>query len=420
MPRALLALALLLTPSLACAQRGTNAATDETIRQVRSRNFLVTTDLSAERSAELLEKLERMIGLVSAYFGKPNRQPIECFVVEDLTRWPADRLPAAALDSLRDEAGVTLTVKQTLGARWRAKGTVYATADENLGIPQHEAVHAYCHQTFGGVGPVWYSEGVAELGNYWRKGETAVQLPDHVLRYLTTAEPQTLNEIVNGEQLTGDSGENYAWRWALAHLLAFNPNYSARFRPLGLNLMTGRPDSFEQAYGAMRKEILFEYDFFLDHLENGLEAERIAWDWKTRFIALTGSKSLRVRIDADRGWQPSRAVLAAGDRIAYAAGDEVTLSEEKKGDGADGSDAGPITADGGPDGSGRLVGAMFDDEAYALGEEFELGRYGEFTAPSSGRLMLRVRDDWGSLGDNDGRFDVRLKVAGVGKDLTRP
>ena len=38
-------------------------------------------------------------------------------------------------------------------------------------------------------------------------------------------------------QDTGDCWQNYAWRWALCHLLVNNPNYSATFRKVGLKML---------------------------------------------------------------------------------------------------------------------------------------------------------------------------------------
>ena len=49
---------------------------------------------------------------------------------------------------------------------------------------------------------------------------------------------------------------------------------------------------------------------------------------------------------------------------------------------------------------------IFND--YQLGEPFELGADCEFEAPSSGRLYLRVFDDYTSLADNGGKLEVTV------------
>ena len=90
--------------------------------------------------------------------------------------------------------------------------------------------------SFGSTGPVWYAEGMAELGQYWKEGELGVDIEPLVIDYLTHAPPKKLKDIVAVGQVTGDSWKAYAWRWALCHLLAHNPNYSRRFKRLGMNL----------------------------------------------------------------------------------------------------------------------------------------------------------------------------------------
>jgi hypothetical protein len=118
----------------------------------RSQHFYVHTDISAAEAKDLLERLEYMLSLISAYWQKPAEGLIEMYVVKDLKNWPAGSLPdKEGRDMI--EAGGGLTISQVRGNT--GKSTVYAVAD--LGTPQHEAVHAYCHQNFGTSGPTWYS-----------------------------------------------------------------------------------------------------------------------------------------------------------------------------------------------------------------------------------------------------------------------
>ena len=71
---------------------------------------------------------------------------------------------------------------------------------------------------------------------------------------------------------------------------------------------------------------------------------------------------------------------------------------------ADGSEQ--VSADGGLSGTGKLVGVLFND--YQLGTPFELGTDGEVTAPDDGQLLLRCRDEWNQLSDNNGTISVEL------------
>ena len=374
-------------------------------RDYTSRNFLLHTDLPPAEAKELLGRLETMLGLVSRYFGKPNSQTIELYVVKDLSAWPDGVFPPPALDSISSGAGLTMsqsriavnTVTGRKTAHLGTKAVVYAIADR--GTPQHEAVHAYCSQMFGTTGPTWFAEGMAELGHYWRENDTSVELPREVLRYLQTSEPEGLLNIVDLRQRTGDSWQNYAWRWALCHLLHANPNYSQRFRPLGLALLTEQNATFEGVYGPMAQEISFEYLFFLKHIDNGFRADLCRWDWKTKATPVRGGGSVQAKIDAGRGWQHSRLLANEGQSYEITPTGEwsITKGGEK------------VTAAGDSTGKGKLVGVLFDD--YKLSEPFDIGDAGRWTAPQDGTLFLRCQDDWNAIADNTGSLTVKIKAA---------
>lgn len=379
-------------------------------RDVRSRNFLLHTDLNDEDADALLERLEEMLKLISAYWGRPNQKTIECYVVKDLKNWPAGSLPAEGLASIQSQSGVTTTRRISRGNQFVARSIAYATA--RRGTPQHEAVHAYCGQNFGTTGPLWYSEGMAEMGQYWKPDDLSVNCHPYVVQYIRNSPPKSLNNIVNAKEVTGDSWQNYAWRWALCHLLANNPNYRQRFRPLGLGLLTGQRISFESTYGSMAQEISFEYKFFLQHLDIGYRADLTHWDWKAKFRHPRATSSVAAVIQAKGGWQPSRCVVKAGTEYEYSATGEWKIDKDSE----------PVDADGHKDGRGRLVGMLFDADAYELvGEAFELGAYGTWKAPADAQLFVRMNEPWQDIDDqNDGKVSFRIKFAGQGNPLVNP
>ena len=374
-----------------------------------SKNFVLHTDLSEDEAKELLTRLETMLKLISAYWGQQNRQPIECYVVKSLDNWPAGAIDPVGLRSIQDGAGVTRTMKRSSGAAFVAKSIVYAVADR--GTPQHEAVHAYCGQTFGTTGPLWYSEGMAEMGQYWKDDDRSVNCHPGVVKYIHSSEPKSLNAIVNANEITGDSWENYAWRWALCHLLATNPNYAMRFRPLGIGMLTGQKVSFESVYGGMSKEISFEYLFFLKHFDLGYRADLLGWDWKTKFKPVAGTLPISAKIKGKGGWQATGGTVKAGTAYDYSADGQWLFSKE----------AGEVDAEGAADGRGKLMGVLFDVSNYELGEPFELGAFGEWTPESDGQLFVRGREPWEEINDeNSGQLTFKLKLKGKGTPLTDP
>lgn len=373
------------------------------VRNYVSDNFLVHTDLPEADAQDLLERLETMLRLISAYWNRPNARTIEMYVVRDINIWPQGVIPPEGLHNIQTGGGLTVNrTRELMEANGRrtvvaAEAVVYAIADR--GTPQHEAVHAYCGQNFGRTGPTWYSEGMAEMGQYWRDKDGSVNCHPEVVQYLKSQSPKDLTEITDPDQATGDSWQNYAWRWALCHLLANNPNYSPRFRPLGLALLTDQKASFEDVYGPMAKEISFEYLFFLQHFDRGYRADLCGWDWKAKFTPLRGKASVQSKIDAGRGWQPSRLTAKEGTKYACA----ITGSWKLEKDGPDIAPAGNET------GQGKLVGILFDD--YTLSNPFDLGNATDWTAPQDGKLYLRCHDGWCDLADNKGSVTVKWKLA---------
>lgn len=418
-------------------------------RNYRSKNFIMHTDLPKKEAQDLLKRMETMLRLISRYWGAPCRKTIECYVVKDLQKWPPGSLHPRGVQSIATGGGVTLSQSQALVANQQivdADAVVYAVAER--GVPLHEAVHAYCALTFGRTGPTWYSEGMAEMGNYWRQNDSSVKLEPIVLHYLQNAETKKLSEIVYGAQISGDSWREYAWRWALCHLLANNPNYANRFRPLGLALLNKKNVDFKQVYGAMFQEIVFEYEFFIRHLDQGLRSDLISFDWKRKFRKSRGNSRVRARTLAGRGWQPSGLMVDAEIEYQYSVEGHWKLAKKGPELDADGNvilppptsePAGndnvvasakpaaekPDDASGGNEApsAGQLVGIVLiydEDAGYRLSKPFNLGRYGTFTAPARGNLYLRCNDKWNEIADNSGTISASIKEQGKGVPLKEP
>lgn len=373
-------------------------------RLIRSPHFAFLTDVSDREARIILDKLERMAGLLERYFGRRLGGVVEGFIVHDLSVFPAGTFSEpAGVAKIREGAGVCFNL--SLGSQ--RKSTLYACADH--GVIQHECTHGFCHMTFGSTGPTWLAEGVAEMGNYWRDGERAVEIEPVVMAYLQRSEPKrSLAEIaVPGREPAG-RWQDYAWRWALCHLLANNPNYAERFKPLAVALMEGRPDvSFESVYGPVARELSFEYDQFLRTVGNGYRADLTAWPWQAKFRPLPASGgSVKSTVEAASGWQASGLQVEKG--VVYESAADGTWRTAAAGAAVD--------ANGDEAGRGRLVGAVLQgrekDGDYTLGETIRLGARQAFVAPADGRLFLRCEDDWTQLADNAGEVTVSIRRTG--------
>lgn len=376
--------------------RGLSAQAPEQPRLVRSAHFAFVTDVSDREWAVISAKLERMVSALEKFLGRRMTGVVEGFVARDLATFPDGMIDDPyGVEKIRRREGVC--VNSRLGPQRQAR--LYSCADH--GVIQHECVHGICHLTFGSSGPTWLAEGLAELGNYWREGDPAIQLPAPVVAYLQNAEPKRkLLEIAVPGRTEAGTWQDYAWRWALCHLLANNPNYSNRFVPLAIALMEGKEGvSFESVYGPVAREIAFEYDHFLATLGNGYRSDLTSWPWQAKFQRLPDSGTVTVKIKAQAGWQPARVLVEAGDRYHVDARGAWRVAAAGKELGADGDAAG----------HGRLVATVFTGDS--LEAEIPLGSSAALEPQASGRLFLRCRDAWTELGDNDGGLEVVIRPA---------
>ena len=377
-------------------------------REETSAHFILYTDISPRSSKVLLEKLETMYGFLARYYRKKPKEPIECYVVTDRSKFRG--IPPIGAKKIDEGSGVTSSKGFAIMKGNRVKGrrtrsVVYSCDDHK--VVQHEAVHAYCSMAFGTAGPVWYAEGMAEMGQYWTPNELGVHIEPVVIEYLTNAEKKKLFDIVAAGQITGDSWKAYAWRWALCHLLANNPNYSKRFHDLGVNLMAGKKDSFRKAFGKNSEQIAFEYDQFIANFDNGYRVDLCVWEWREDPQEL-GDRQAGVTVNAQQGWQATGVMLdkeLSYDFICTGAKDESgnrvsprwTIKKDSF-----------VSPDGNSRGDGKLVGAILTD--YELSEPFEIGGKNKAVKiPASGQLYLRCQEKWNALADNDGQVKVYVR-----------
>jgi hypothetical protein len=386
---------------------------------------LLHTDLPPQQAQAVLERLERVLQRIAVYWGRPLRGTIEAYVVEHLANWPSDAFPHPMARVFIDGVGGATPYQNTGDAKNpQIKATIYV---KNLpGAPEHEAVHAYCIQTFGNYGPDWYKEGMAEVVRYNQDDHTRVACSQEMLAYRRSERPRSIEQIVSRGTFTSlisesllqyvperqtftteslkapdknrieRAKESYYWSWALCHFLSSHPRYRDRFRRLGRRFLQGENVGLEQSFGDVADQLSFEFRFFLERLDNGYEVGRCAWDWGTKFRSLRGTRPVTIQVASDRGFQAGGYLLSAGQTYEYRTNGKWRFARHHA----------PTTADGGRSGGGRLVGVVMSH--YVLSKPFDLGSRGTFTAPAEGKLYLRCRDAWNELQDNAGAITVRI------------
>lgn len=364
-------------------------------RLIRSQHFVFMSDISEQHSKVLLEKLETMYALFRSYFGAQPATVIEGFIVSDISKWPADLLTEpSGIAKIQAKAGICFY--RSLGNARRA--IIYSYADD--GVIQHECTHGFCALAFGSTGPTWLAEGLAELGQYWRLGKKEINVPPFLISYIKGASPQKqLLDIAVPGKVPAGNWQDYAWRWALCHMLANNPNYANSFKPLAISLMQQTPiASFERTFGKVAPQISFEYSLFLEQFQNGYRSDLNAWQWNTKFYRLEGNAQRKTKVSAKYGWQASGLILEKGKSYDIASVGSWNITQENN----------EISAEGNEDGSGKLVGAFFSD--FTLSKQFELGVRAQFVSPADGQLFLRCNDGFGELSDNTGEIEVFMRL----------
>jgi len=392
------------------AQNPPSAAESEnatvSIRDVHSPHCLLHTDLSPCESDVLVERLETMLKIVSNYWARPMRGVLECHVVRNLDDYPMECMAPLGIRKVKMAGGATLMQMSFEGNRRVLKSVVVASTRPE--VVYHEAIHAYCFQTFGHIGPVWYSEGMAEMGHYWKEGDVSVRADPREIEFLRAWQPKSIAELVAAKQVSGDSWQNYAKRWSLCHFLVFNPTYAKQFRQLGQGFLAGKDVGFDRTFGAVLRPLFFDYLFFLNHIDQGYRVDLCAWDWSKKFISLQPGRVQTATISAGLGWQPTGLAIRAGTQYDYLAAGTWRVAGSPE----------AMDAGGDNQGRGRLVGVLMKD--CQLGDEFELGPQGLLDLKSEGDLYLRCRNDWNRLAGDCGRIAVNFKLSGQGPPLQEP
>ncbi|QDU63541.1 hypothetical protein Pan216_44210 [Planctomycetes bacterium Pan216] len=365
-----------------------------------SKHFRINTDLPDEDAKSLLNDLEKMYGQLVRYFGRGVIKPIPGHVVVRHGNFP-DLTPDVR-ERVANGGGICKGsfIGERRGSRFIPRdgdATFYAAGKKQVAL--HEAVHAFCYLSFGRAGPVWYAEGMAELGQYWRGTTDEVNADPHVIRYLKLEPPRTLLQVANDADPDPGGWQEYAWRWSLCHFLAHHPEYTRRFHRLGLGYLNGENVSFVQAFGSDADKITFEWRQFIADMEPGYRVDLCAWDWEWGTKLRQGAYR-RARIEAKRGWQSAMVQVEEGVTYSLKASGKWRI--EKKG-----ASLGP---EGLPesDGRGALEGIVMTED-WELSEPFILGDTEDWTAPSSGHLYLRCHEPWSKLNDNFGKLNIGIR-----------
>lgn len=403
------------------------------IRTLAGKHITIHTDLPVSKEVDRLPaQFDQAVPQWAAYFGvspgKTDSWKVTAFLIADRSKFDAlGLMPKKGDDTFRH--GISMGNRLWL----YDQPTDYYRRHLLL----HEGTHCFMANFFGGCGPGWYMEGMAELlATHQIDADTGGITLRHMpanrqevpmlgrIKLIRTAYSedralpiQSVFAIDNRHQL---ENEAYAWCWALARFLDDHPRYQqrfrTRFRTRSRNLLTHvtRADFNERlrkVYAGDWDELLIEWQCFVATLNHNHDIPSTAIE----FVAGTslGRSGKTVTVFADRGWQSTGIKLSAGKKYQLAAKGRYQIAEDS--DGIWWCEPGGVTIE---YHAGRPLGVLLaaidpvGTDTPSRAKQFltpqSVGRSATIVPKHDGTLYLRVNDSPGKLAGNSGTLDITV------------
>lgn len=292
----------------------------------------------------------------------------------------------------------------------------------------HEGVHSLAFSQFGGAGPTWFMEGSAELlathrgigkdvqtnaipadresvpfwGRFKRmsqvRQEDKVPALSVVMRYQPT--------------LTGDVA-TYSWSWAATMLFHAYPEYRPAFYAAAKDGSSGPRFNRRLFAGITQKRwpvVLARWRVMCHDLDYG-------FDWSRERLAISETdplwdgQPLKLRVEADRGWQSVGVRFAPGMALTIRPDGQIQLDTDPRPWISEPSGVTIRYYRGRP--IGQLMACVLPN---AAGQDSTIRplRIRPIETETTFRfdrhswLLLRVNDDIGDLENNSGAYDVEV------------
>lgn len=331
----------------------------------------------------------------------------------------------------------------------------------------HEGVHSLTRQLFGGSGPAWYMEGMAEylathqLPMRPRSGSeppdgadnTAAVTPDHQAmrvgvipqssdaargwsRIEVLAQQRRDNQVPRLETVMRYPGtvmgdvDKYAWSWLAVTLLEMYPQYREVLRRAARRGRDASPRFTREIFLRLREqwsELSARWWLLSEDIEYGFDAARSRVEFPNPLVPLDDSP-VHFELDTARGWQALPVRVPAGRQLRIRAEGMYTIRQDAPpSSGRQGADQAETvrrpwqaTADGVTihyhrgRRLGRLLAcalplAMDDQRPQLPALQIEdIGSLGTIRAEADSWLLLKVNKPSGQLADNDGLLTIEV------------
>lgn len=398
-------------------------AADPLVR--RDGQFLnLTTDLESED--EIRQLIQSFDAAVPQWFRFWNLEQsdfsdfqVEACVMRDRSRFQSEGLIPASVPRF--------PYGYALGKRvWvNAQPSEYYTRHLLL----HEGVHSFAFAVFGGAGPTWFQEGIAELlATHAGSGETLQvnriprgreEVPywgrfKRMDQLRTDGQVPTLPSVMRYQpDLQGDVGK-YAWSWAASMILQAYPEYRDTLQTAARNGRRSGPGFNRPLRLALDEQwpiLTARWRIMCNDLDYGFDWSRERVQLSTKDPSWDG-RPFRFTVAANQGWQSCGLRIPRGVRVHLQPGGQVILANTTR----------PWLSE--PSGitfqyqRGRPVGQLLlcvlpnaIDQQQSTVAPLPIQA---ITAPSVievseySWLLFRVNDGLDQLEDNQGQFEVLI------------
>ncbi|MFP6610911.1 MAG: hypothetical protein VB835_01275 [Pirellulales bacterium] len=397
------------------------------LRLIRSKHLVLVTDLPPSADVDSLPAaFDKAVPLWAQYFGVGDKVwrafRMEGHLMKEQAAFRKIGLFPADLPRFKNG--------YTMGAEFWINEQEAAYYRRHLML--HEGVHGFMLAVYGGFGPPWYMEGMAELLATHKLEDGQLVLPYYprdkqevpllgririVQDAVAARKGMRLRQILDYPPRAHlQSNEPYGWSWAATCFLDSHPRYRERFRNLIDNISDKDfNQSLREAFAGDWRQLSEEWLIFMMGIEHDYDFHRTAVVYADgRPLPTDGH---RVKIAADRAWQSSGVQLQAGKTYRLRANGRYQIAEQPAGR-IWWCEPGGVTIryyKGHP--LGKLLAAVRadrpgdSDSITSLIAPAPIGLEAVIQPEQTGTLYLRINDSGAELTDNAGKLDVLVTLA---------
>ena len=300
---------------------------DAGLREVKGKHFRLITDLPLDDELRSLPVVfDQAIPLWKEYFGLPIENLDDWravgSLIQDRERFVKLGLITAEIPDFKDgfQAGSRLFFMEQPSPYYRRH------------LMLHEGTHWFMYKLFGGGGPTWYMEGMAELlgthtwdGKVLKLGAMPARSDDvpywgrvrMIEDQLKSKQAPSLESIMKFEGSARMEVDVYAWSWAASVFFMNHPDTKLAVREVAYDKLDYSSKLNSDLYKRLKPDwqrIRMEWEGFASELGYGYDLERAMPTLSKQAIPI-GLKPIEFRLQAARGWQSTGYSVKAGDRL---------------------------------------------------------------------------------------------------------